>query len=34
VREITAQHAGTVEIGDGDDGRGTRVTLRLPADAN
>jgi two-component system sensor histidine kinase QseC len=31
VREITAQHGGTVEIGDGDAGRGTRISVRLPA---
>jgi two-component system sensor histidine kinase QseC len=31
VREIAAQHGGSVEIGEGDGGRGTRVSVRLPA---
>jgi two-component system, OmpR family, sensor histidine kinase QseC len=31
VREIAAQHGGSVEIGDGDRARGTRVRVTLPA---
>lgn len=31
VREIAEQHGATVEIGEGDGGRGTRVVLRFPA---
>ena len=32
VREIAAQHGGSVEIADGDGGRGTRVSVTLPCD--
>jgi signal transduction histidine kinase len=31
VREIAAQHGATVELGDGDGGRGTRVSVSFPA---
>ena len=34
VREIAAQHGGSVEIADGDGGRGTRVSVSLPCDRN
>jgi two-component system sensor histidine kinase QseC len=32
VREIATQHGGSVEIADGDGGRGTRVSVILPCD--
>jgi len=32
VREIALQHGGSVEIADGDGGRGTRVSVTLPCD--
>jgi two-component system sensor histidine kinase QseC len=31
VREIAAQHGASVEVGDGEGGRGTRVTVTFPA---
>jgi len=34
VREIAAAHGGEVEIGEGDGGRGCRVTLVFPAGVN
>ena len=34
VREIAAQHGATVELGEGDGGRGTRVSVTFPTEAS
>jgi len=33
VREIAAEHGATVALGDGNDGRGTRISVSFPAPA-